>query len=192
MRILLATNNAKKLIELQQLLGDSFELLTLKDVGIDNVPDETGTTFRENALIKAQAAQKHCDLPVISDDSGLCVEALNGEPGVYSAEYGKPLAVTDQDRNELLLRNMNLHNNRACYFVCCFCLLLPNQPPQYFEGYCHGELLRQPQGENGFGYDPIFYLPQFEKTMAELTPNEKNSVSHRGQAAQKLKEYLSC
>ncbi|MCL2546692.1 MAG: RdgB/HAM1 family non-canonical purine NTP pyrophosphatase [Oscillospiraceae bacterium] len=190
MQLIIASNNAKKAAELHALLDGKFELLTLQQAGIYNVPEETGTTFRENALIKANAAHIRTGMPVVADDSGLCVDALGGAPGVYSAEYGSPQAVTDTDRNALLLKNMNNKDNRTCHFVSCLCLLLPNKPPIYFEGYCHGELLHNPRGNGGFGYDPLVYLPAYKKTMAELPSEVKNAISHRGQAMVKLKEYL--
>jgi len=192
MKLVIATNNEKKLRELQHALAlPGIELLTHQQAGITRAAKETGKTFRQNAFLKAQAAYTWCKLPVLADDSGLCVEALNGAPGVDSAIYGAPQCTTDADRNALLLQEMSDITDRTAKFAASFCLILPYSPPRYFDGECVGEILTEPRGTNGFGYDPLFYLPQFGKTMAELSPEEKLAVSHRGAAAIAVKRYLS-
>ena len=190
MKLVVATNNIKKAAELHALLSPlGVELLTLAQASVDIEIEETGDTFAQNALLKASHANVMTGLPAVADDSGLCVDALDGGPGVYSARYGG--VGGDVDRSALLLKNMERHDDRACAFVCCMCLVLPYKPPVYFEGVCRGELLRAPRGSGGFGYDPIFWVPEFQCSMAELTPEIKNLGSHRGRAARKLAAYIA-
>jgi len=199
MKIVVATNNKDKLVQFRHFLCDNFELLTLQQVGVYDIVEETGTTLRENAFIKANHAYKKTNLPVVADDSGLCVDAMGGAPGVYSAEYGggnspqtliRNMELTDVERNNLLIQAMKRKNNRACHFACCLCLIMPDKPVIYFEAELHGELLHKPQGNGGFGYDPIVYLPKMRCSNAELPIDKKMQISHRGQAMRKLKEYL--
>ena len=157
------------------------EVLSQADVGVDLEPEETGTTFAENAAIKAQAVMEATGLPAIADDSGLMVDALNGEPGVYSARYGGP-GLDDTGRWQLLLKNMEGIENRACKFVSVICCCFPDGQQLSARGECPGILAHGPTGDGGFGYDPIFYLPELGKTMAQLTPEEKNKISHRAKA----------
>lgn len=186
MRAVLASHNKKKIAELQTILGDlGVEVISQSEAGVDIEVEETGTTFEENARLKARAVMEATGLPAIADDSGLSVDALNGEPGVYSARYGGP-GLDDTGRWQLLLKNMEGEENRACRFVCVICCAFPDGGELLARGECPGVLARAPQGEGGFGYDPIFYLPQLDKTMAQLTPQEKNSISHRGNA---LREF---
>ena len=193
MRICAATGNAGKLRELRRILeAQGHEVVSQKELGITIEPDETGTTFEENALIKAETICKASGLPTIADDSGLCVDALNGGPGVYSARYGG--LDDDVARYRLLLETLRGAGTRAAHFhtsvVCCF----PNGNVLEAEGDCHGTIAYAPQGENGFGYDPVFFVPELRKTFAQLTPEEKNAISHRGVAlrafGEKLKEYM--
>ena len=194
MKICAATGNAGKLRELRRILeAQGHEVVSQKQLGITIEPEETGTTFAENALIKAETICKASGLPTIADDSGLCVDALNGAPGVYSARYGG--LDDDVARYRLLLENLRGAGTRAAHFhtsvVCCF----PNGDVLEAEGDCHGTIAYAPQGENGFGYDPVFFVPEMRKTFAQLTPEEKNAISHRGNAlrafAAELREYLT-
>ncbi len=182
MRVVLASKNQKKLQELQEILSHmGVEVVLQSQVGVDVDVEETGETFEENAILKAEAVRDATGMPAISDDSGLMVEALNGEPGVYSARYGGP-GLDDMGRWKLLLENMEGKENRACKFVSVICCALPNGDRIMARGECPGILTRQAAGEGGFGYDPVFYLPQHGKTMAELSAQQKNEISHRANA----------
>ena len=193
MKFVLASHNRGKLAEMQKILGElDVEVVLQSDLGLDLEPDETGTTFAENSLIKAKAVMEASGFPAIADDSGLCVDYLGGGPGIYSARYGG--LDDDKARYTLLLQNMRGANTRAAHFhtaiVCCF----PNGDILEAEGDCHGTIAYAAMGESGFGYDPIFLVPELRKTFAQLTADEKNAISHRGNAlrafADKLKEYM--
>ncbi len=196
MKIVLASRNKKKKAELQTLLSkyiENIEILSLDDVGIFGEIEEDGDTFEENALIKARVAAESGYIGV-GDDSGLMVDALGGAPGVYSARYSGDHG-NDEANNELLLKNLEDKDDRSARFVCCIACVFPDKygfEPIVVKGFAEGQILRERQGNGGFGYDPLFYFPQFGKTLAEVTPEEKNSVSHRGNAikafAEKLKE----
>ena len=182
MKVVLASHNKKKMAEMKTILSAmGVEVLSQADVGVDLEPEETGTTFAENAAIKAQAVMEATGLPAIADDSGLMVDALNGEPGVYSARYGGP-GLDDTGRWQLLLKNMEGIENRACKFDSVICCCFPDGQQLSARGECPGILAHGPTGDGGFGYDPIFYLPELGKTMAQLTPEEKNKISHRAKA----------
>ena len=182
MKVVLASHNQKKMVEMKDILSQmGVEVLSQAEVGVDLEPEETGTTFEENARIKAQAVMQATGLPAIADDSGLMVDALGGDPGVYSARYGGP-RLDDTGRWQLLLKNMAGESNRACKFVSVICCALPGGGEVMARGECPGILAQGPSGDGGFGYDPIFYLPQLGKTMAQLTPAEKNQISHRARA----------
>ena len=192
--MVLASKNPKKLLELQAILSaQGIEVVLESQVGIDVDVEETGTTFEENAFLKAHAVMEASGLPAVADYSGLCVDALNGAPGVYSARYGGP-GLDDVGRYRLLLENMRGQLDRRCRFGsaigCCF----PNGDRVEARGECPGTLAYAPKGSDGFGYDPIFFLPERKKTFAELTAEEKNAISHRGRAleafGEKLKAYL--
>lgn len=194
MKLVLASKNEKKLTEMKDILsGLGVEVCLQSEAGVDVDAEETGTTFEENSRIKAQAVMEASGLPAIADDSGLCVDALGGAPGVYSARYGGP-ELDDEGRYRLLLENMK-GQARAAKFVsvitCCF----PNGDTIAARGECPGTIAFAPMGEGGFGYDPVFFLPQLKKTFAQLTPEEKNAVSHRGKALEafqaQLEDYLS-
>ena len=194
MKFVLASKNPKKLVELGEILSSQgIEVAGEADVGVDVEVEETGTTFYENACLKARAVMEATGLPAVADDSGLCVDALNGAPGVYSARYGGP-GLDDPGRCALLLQNMRGMLDRRCKFVsvvvCCF----PNGDLVSGQGECAGTLAYAPRGDNGFGYDPIFFVPGLKKTFAQLTPEEKNAISHRGNALAdfqaKLADYL--
>ena len=193
MKLVLASKNKKKLAEMNDILSHlGVEVCSEAEAGVDVEVEETGTTFEENSLLKARAVMEASGLPAIADDSGLCVDALNGAPGVYSARYGG--LDDDVARYRLLLENLRGAGTRAAHFhtsvVCCF----PNGNVLEAEGDCHGTIAYAPQGENGFGYDPVFFVPELRKTFAQLTPEEKNAISHRGVAlrafGEKLKEYM--
>ena len=202
MKIVLASRNPKKIRELRQLLSEllsGVEVLSLDDVGIMGDIEEDGTTFEENALIKARVAAGSGYIGV-ADDSGLAVDALGGEPGVYSARYAAQNNFAgdhdDDGNNQCLLYNLRNvpDEERGGAFVCAFACVFPDGREFVVRGEARGVILHEYHGEGGFGYDPLFYFPQFGKTFAEVTPEEKHSVSHRGKAirafAKKLKEYL--
>ncbi len=183
-KLILASNNPNKLKEMSALLRDRFEVITLAQTGIECEPEETGTTFLENARIKAKTI---CDLtgfPAVADDSGLCVPALNGAPGIYSARYSPEH--TDKANNALLLKNMEHIDQREAYYMCAIALVFPDGREFTAQGRCDGIILRTPRGKGGFGYDPLFYVPELSKTFAETTPEEKNTVSHRARALREL------
>ena len=182
MKVVLASHNQKKMVEMKAILSQmGVEVLSQAEVGMDLEPEETGTTFEENSLLKARAVMEASGLPAIADDSGLMVDALGGDPGVYSARYGGP-GLDDTGRWQLLLKNMAGESNRACKFVSVICCAFPDGGEVMARGECPGILAQGPSGDGGFGYDPIFYLPQLGKTMAQLTPAEKNQISHRARA----------
>ena len=184
-----ASNNAGKLKELRRILEQmGHEVKSLRDLCIDLDPEETGTTFAENARIKAEAFCKASGLPTVADDSGLCVDALHGAPGVYSARYAGEHG-NDRANNELLLKNMDGVSDRTCRFVCAMALALPGQETRIFRGECEGRLLTALEGEGGFGYDPLF-LYESGKTFGQMTAEEKNQVSHRFHAVEKMREVL--
>lgn len=190
MKFVLASNNPGKLVELRDILSSlGVEVISQKEAGIATEPEENGASFEENALIKARAAAKASGLAAIADDSGLVVEALNGEPGIYSARYGG--CGSDEERTEFLLKNMENTEHRAAKFVSCTAAVFPNDHEIVTRGECEGEITRAPRGHNGFGYDVVFYMDCFGKTLAEVSPEEKNSVSHRGKALREMKEKLS-
>jgi XTP/dITP diphosphohydrolase len=190
MRFVLASNNARKLEELRQILSQmGHEVLSQREAGLNLTVEETGTTFEENARLKARGASAALGLPVIADDSGLMVDALDGAPGVYSARYGGE-SLDDRGRNALLLKNMEGKENRSARFVCCICCRFPDGREITARGECPGQILEGPRGKDGFGYDPVFYMPKYGKTMAEMTPVEKNAVSHRGRALERLAAEL--
>ena len=190
-KLVLASNNAKKMKELNALLAPlGFEVIPQGQLGIPEA-EEPHCTFVENALAKARHAAQHSGLPALADDSGLCVEALHGAPGVLSARYaGDPKS--DARNNEKLLTHLKGHTNRKAHFYCVLVLVRAANDPQPIiaEGEWPGEILPEQQGEGGFGYDPLFFVPEFGQTAAEMDAETKNKVSHRGRAMQKLIERL--
>ena len=189
MELLIASNNQKKLKEIKDILSDFFTPVSLAEKGFVSEPEETGTTFEENALIKAKAAAEISGMPALADDSGLAVDALDGAPGVYSARYAGE-NTNDEKNNRLLLKNMEGKTDRNAKFVSSVVLILPSGKILTANGECRGQILEEGRGQNGFGYDPLFFLPEFGKTMAELSPEEKNRISHRGNALKNLREKL--
>ena len=199
MKVVLASKNKHKLIEISKITEKfDIELVMESDLGVDIDVEETGTTFEENSFLKANAVMQATGLPALADDSGIAVDALNGEPGVYSARYGFDDTLDDWGRLQLLLKNTEQipDGQRQAQFVCVITLVMPDGQTIQARGEVHGELLRVPAGEGGFGYDPIFYYPPYGKTLAEVTPEEKNRVSHRAKALEgfyeKLKEAKLC
>ena len=194
MKFVLASKNPKKLKEMNEIFSTfGIEVCLQSDVGLDLDVEETGTTFSENAMLKAKAICKAANLPAIADDSGLCVDALNGGPGVYSARYGGE-GLDDKGRYQLLLNNMRGQSTRAAHFACAIACAFPNGKTLTAEGRCNGTIAFAPMGEGGFGYDPVFFVPEKAKTFSQLTAEEKNEISHRGKAledfAKKLETYL--
>ena len=191
MTFILASNNKKKLAELREILSElGIELLSQSEAGLQLEVEETGTTFEENSRLKATGACDLLNLPCIADDSGLCVDALGGEPGVYSARYGGESCKNDIERYEHLLKKLGGAENRAAKFVSVITCVFPNGESIVCRGECPGEILTAPRGENGFGYDPIFRPEGMERSMAELSADEKNAISHRGRALEKFKAKL--
>ena len=184
--LILASNNAHKVEEIKSILED-YSILTLKDINYTEEIVENGTTFEENALIKARTICKYSGKTAISDDSGLSVELLDGRPGVYSARYSKEQ--TDEKNIEKVLLELNGQKSKA-KFVSVIALVKPNGTELTFRGECHGEIIFEKRGTNGFGYDPIFYVPSLDKTFAELSAEQKNSISHRKQSLEKFSQYL--
>ncbi len=190
MKVVLASRNAHKLEEMQTILSDQgVEVVLQSDLGVDIEVEETGTTFEANAQLKAEAVMAATGLPAIADDSGLMVEALEGAPGVYSARYGGE-GLDDVGRYRLLLENMRGQTNRRCKFVSAICLCMPDGTLIESRGECLGTLAYAPMGEGGFGYDPVFFLPGYKKTFAQLTAKEKNAISHRGVSLKIFREKL--
>ena len=195
MKVVLASKNQHKLVEMRDILSaQGVEVVLEPEAGVDVDVEETGATFEENAYLKAHAVMEASGLPAIADDSGLAVDALGGAPGVYSARYGGE-ELDDAGRYRLLLENMRGQLDRRCKFVSVITLCMPNGDVISARGECPGTLAYAPQGENGFGYDPVFFVPEKKKTFAQLTAEEKNAISHRGNALklfqQKLADYLS-
>ena len=193
MRVVLASQNRHKLEEISKITAKfDMELVLQSDLGVHIDVEETGTTFEENSLLKAKAVMEATGLPALADDSGIAVDALNGEPGVYSARYGGDESLDDWGRLLLLLKNTEHvpDGQRQAKFVSVITMVTPEGRVIQARGEIHGELTRQARGENGFGYDPIFYYPPLGKTTAELSPEEKNQVSHRAKALQVFYEKL--
>lgn len=188
--IVLATGNKGKIREFSGLLEGVFgRIISLNDLESPPVVVEDGATFRENALKKARAIAAYSGKPALADDSGLAVDALGGRPGVYSARYAGEGA-TDRDNVTKLLTELGSNENRNARFVCVLALVTPDGSEITAEGACEGVILTEPRGEGGFGYDPVFFLPELGKTMAELPPELKNRLSHRARAAESLIKLL--
>lgn len=191
MKLVVASNNAHKIEELRTILGGlGFEVCSQADAGLHIAPEENGATFEENSYIKARATLDACGHATVADDSGLMVDALGGAPGVHSARYGGEACRSDRERLELLLRNMEEEENRQAHFVSVITLLLPDGRKIVARGECPGEILRAPQGQNGFGYDPVFYIPEAGCTFAQMSAEQKNGISHRARALRCLAEKI--
>lgn len=188
MQFVIASHNKKKITEMSDILsGLGIEIVALPEGAPE--PEENGTTFAENACIKARAAFEFTGLPAIADDSGLAVDALGGAPGVFSARYCEG---TDKDRNAFLLKNMENvpDGERTGRFVCAICCVLDKDREIVVEGACDGIILREERGEGGFGYDPLFFVEQFGCTFGEVPAESKHTISHRGRALRKLEQKL--
>ena len=193
MRVVLASKNKHKLEEISQITKKfGIELVLQSELGVDIDVEETGSTFEENSYLKAEAVMKATGLPALADDSGIAVDALNGEPGIYSARYGFDESLDDWGRLLLLLKNTEHvpDGQRQAQFVCVITFITPQGQVIQARGEIHGELTREPAGINGFGYDPIFYYPPLGKTTAELSSEEKNQVSHRANALKLFYEKM--
>lgn len=190
MKIIAATKNKNKLREFSEILK-GFEIISQEEAGVDIDVEETGTTFEENSLLKAKAIFEATGITAIADDSGLCVDALGGEPGVYSARYGGE-GYDDEGRVQLLLKNMKdiPEGKRTARFVCAI-TMVGKDGTITARGECEGKIDHSPKGENGFGYDPVFFVDKYGKTMAEISSEEKNSISHRGKALKIFAEKLN-
>ena len=193
-KFVLATHNPGKMKEMSSILSQfGVEVVSPKELGITVDVEETGATFAENAMLKARAICAAANLPAIADDSGLCVDVLNGGPGVYSARYGGE-GLDDKGRYTLLLNSMRGQATRAAHFTCSIACAFPNGDTLTAEGQVQGTIAFAPMGEGGFGYDPVFFYPPLAKTFGQLTAEEKSTISHRGQALKefsaKLETYL--
>ena len=193
-KFVLATHNPGKLKEMGAILAQfGVEVVSPRDLGLTVDVEETGTTFAENAMLKAKAICAAAKLPAIADDSGLCVDALNGGPGVYSARYGGE-GLDDKGRYMLLLNSLRGQSTRTAHFTCAIACAFPNGDTLTAEGRCDGTIAYAPMGEGGFGYDPVFFVPELKKTFGQLTAEEKSAISHRGLALEsfigKLETYL--
>lgn len=191
-KIIFATGNKNKMTEIRQILGDlGWEILSMKEAGISAEIEENGTTFEENALIKAREVAKYCDDIVLADDSGLEIDYLNREPGIYSARYAgedTPYEI----KNQMLLERLEgvPREERTARFVCAIAAAIPDHDPIVVRGTIEGYIGDRPAGENGFGYDPIFYVPDLNCSTAELSLEEKNARSHRGNALRAMRDKL--
>lgn len=191
MRLVIATNNEHKLSEIRSILKDNFdELLSLNDLGIDVNIEETGTTLEENSILKASTICKLCSLPTLADDTGLMVDALDGAPGVYSARYAGE-EHNDKNNRALLLKNLNGIANRNAHFETVIAICYPDGNIITSSGRVDGRILLNECGNEGFGYDSLFYSTELNKSFAQATPDEKNSVSHRGRALRAMVEKLN-
>ena len=200
MDIIFATGNKDKVFEIKEILSDIGSIgkvVSMKEAGIDTDIEENGSTFEENAMIKASAvfyeAKKRGmkDICVLADDSGLCVEALNGEPGIYSARYmGKDTSYREKNANIISRVNNEGNGNRKAQFVCAIAAVFPDGTKKCVRGTMDGEIAYEEKGSNGFGFDPIFYIPSLGCTTAELKPSEKHAISHRGKALRMMKKEI--
>ncbi|MBT3189422.1 MAG: RdgB/HAM1 family non-canonical purine NTP pyrophosphatase [Anaerolineae bacterium] len=192
LKLLLASQNSGKLREMQFILQDlPIQIISPTDINIHLDVKESGKTYAENAALKAKAFAEASGLMALGDDSGLEVDALNGEPGLYSARYAPIPDADDGDRRDFLLKNLLPHPRPwTARFRATIAIAQPNGEISYTEGICEGEIIPEERGSGGFGYDPIFYLPELGCTMAELDEKEKNRLSHRAKALEKAKEFL--
>ncbi len=188
-QIVVATNNLNKLYEYRMLFKDTnIEILSLNDIGYLGDIEENGTTFQENAIQKAQAVAQKTTLPIIADDSGLVINALDGFPGIYSRRFMENS--TYEIKNKELIRRLEAYSDKSAKFVAAIALVNYEKFPQVFIGEIKGVIINELKGENGFGYDPIFYVPKLNKTLAEASDNEKNLISHRAKALEGLINFL--
>ena len=190
-RLVFATGNQGKVNEFRQMLGDEYEILSMKELGIDVDIVEDGATFEENSIIKAKAVMEATGEMVLADDSGFAVDCLNGEPGIYSARYMGEDTPYSVKNAELLRRCEGVPDEkRGARFVCVIACASPDGTVETAKGVIEGRIAHEPRGENGFGYDPIFYLPERGCTTGEMLPEDKNAISHRGLAIRRMVEIL--
>jgi XTP/dITP diphosphohydrolase len=192
MKLLLATGNRGKILEIKQILKDyPVELVTMAELGITISPEENGATFEENALIKARELCRASSMAALADDSGLCVDALLGEPGIYSARYSGEGA-TDEKNTHLLLTKLKgvERKNRQAHFCCVSAVVFPDGKEVTAQGTCEGIITDEPVGENGFGYDPVFLVPSLDLTFAQIPEEIKNQISHRANSLRILMDKL--
>ena len=188
-KVIIATNNKNKVKEFKSILNyENVEFKTLEEIGYDKEIIEDGSSFKENALIKAKTVAKELNCIAISDDSGLEVRSLNWEPGIYSARYAG--GHDDEENNKLLLKNIKDKEDRFARYVCAICVYYPNGEYIIEEGTVEGKIIDERRGTNGFGYDPYFYVEEFGKTFAEVPLEQKNTISHRKRALYKIKDRL--
>ena len=189
-KIVIATNNMHKVREFKSLFpnGD-YEIMSLKDIGYNKEIIEDGKTFEENAIIKARQVSLDLNVIAISDDSGLEVKALNNEPGIYSARYAS--GHDDEENNKLLLKKLKGVEDRKARYVCAICVYHPDNTYRVVTETCEGLIIDERRGTNGFGYNPYFYIEQFQKTFAEVSLEQKNTISHRAKALRKIKEICN-
>ncbi len=193
MKILIATNNQGKIKEYKQIYAElsNLEFVTPNQMGIQIEVEETGHTYKENAILKALAFAKASNIICLADDSGIEVDALDGAPGIYSARFSPIPHANDADRRKHLISQIgNAHHPWSARFKCTIAIADPVNVLAVYEGICEGEIIPEDRGQNGFGYDPCFLVQGYEKTMAELSEEIKNQISHRARAAQKTIEYL--
>ncbi len=189
MKIVLATYNKHKLLEIKSLIGNSdIELVCLDDIGFNEEIVEDGKSFIENALIKAETIYEKYKIPTLADDSGICIDALGGKPGIYSARFAGE-NTNSQDKNKIIIEMLEGKLNRNAHYTCALAYVTENEK-FIIEKYCHGTIIEKETGINGFGYDPIFYLESYGKTLGEITLQEKNKISHRGKAFKEFKKYI--
>lgn len=184
MKLIIASNNQHKIREIKNILGDRFsEIISLKEANISHEVVEDGNTFMENAYKKAKEISDICSAAALADDSGICVDALGGEPGIYSARFS---GGSDDDNNALLLQKLRGKSNRAAHYTCAMALVFPDGKEIFSEGYMYGEITESPVGDGGFGYDPLFIPTGESRTVAQMSAEEKNAISHRANALRLL------
>jgi XTP/dITP diphosphohydrolase len=190
MKLIIASNNQHKIREIKKILGEKFEqIVSLREAAIDHETIEDGNTFLENAYKKAREIAEISGCAALADDSGICVDALGGEPGIYSARFCGHHG-DDEANNRLLVEKLKGEENRKAHYTCAISLVYPDGTEKHSEGYLYGEIVDEPKGNGGFGYDPYFFLPEYGKTAAEITAEEKNKISHRAKALQNLLKQL--
>ena len=190
MKLIIASNNAHKIYEIKKILSGKFdEIVSLREAGIDHETIEDGKTFMENALKKAREIAEISGQCALADDSGICVDALDGAPGIYSARFSGEHG-NDEENNRLLLEKISHAPDRSAHYTCAMALVYPTGESVTAEGYMHGEITWTPRGERGFGYDPLFVPVGESRTVAEMTDEEKNAISHRANALRLLLERL--
>ena len=190
MKLIIASNNNHKLIEIKAILGGLFEeILSMREAGIEHETIEDGSSFMENAVKKAKEIAELSGCCALADDSGICVDALDGAPGIYSARFCGHHG-DDEANNRLLLKKLEGREDRGAHYTCAIALVYPDGRQVCAEGYMYGQIGYEEKGENGFGYDPLFFLPEYGCTAAQLSPEQKNQISHRASALHALLAQL--